>query len=173
MRLLSKMFLIVLISQVPQFLLLAQDRKGQAHGIKIKALHRLSNSFAGKSKFLTVSDDGDVIMADLSTSGKQFWRLTPIGDGSFRLQNAKLGSDKSLDVDENDELIMSDKGDYSGQSWTLTHLGGGKYRLTNEYSGVDKSLDCTKNGNQYSVIMGDTGNLSGQFWTFTEVVSSE
>ena len=172
------MFLIVLISQLPQVLLLAQAQQREVHGINFNAVYRLSNSFAGTSKFLSVSDDDrGVDMADSSRSPKQLWKLIRLNDSNkCRLVNLYAGEDKSLDVNEKGDyysVVMGNTGDYSGQSWTLTHLGGGKYRLTNDYIGEDKSLDIRKSGDQYSVVMGDTGDYSGQSWSLTKATQQE
>ena len=161
MRFISKMFLIVLVSQVPQFLLLAQDRKA-----RIYEVYLLSNEYTGKGMSLTVSEDGEtLVMAKSSNSSKQYWKMIVLDDDKVRLTNDYLGEDKSLEVNEDGDVVMSDTGNYTGQAWTITRLDGNNLRVTNEYLGEDKSLDVNKNG---EVIMKDTGNYRGQAWMLTK-----
>jgi hypothetical protein len=172
MRLLSKMFLVVLISHLSQVLLIAQEEETQAQQIDVKAVYLLSNDHAGTGKFLTVSgNENAVVMADSSSSDNQLWKLTALGKGKYRLTNLAIGDGKSLDnIKKGDEysVVMSDTGESTGQSWTLTRMGDGKYSLTNNLAGKGKALDNYKDGDEYSVAMGSTGDYTGQAWTLTK-----
>jgi hypothetical protein len=172
MRLLFKMFLIVLISQLLQILVEAQDKDTKAQQIDVNAVYQLSNGYAGNGKFLTVSgNENAVTMADNNSSDNQLWKFTAFGKGKYRLTNLAAGEGKSLDNSKSGDkysVIMNETGDYSGQSWTLTSLGDGTYSLTNAFAGKGKSLDTYKSSDKYSVIMSDTGNYTGQAWTLTK-----
>ena len=54
----------------------------------------------------------------------QYWKLTDMGDGTFRLTNAFLKESRSLDTYSGTENkpFMGDTGNYSGQFWTLTKI---------------------------------------------------
>ena len=166
MRFISKMFLTVLLSQVPQFLLPAQAQ--QAKQSRAVAIVRLGNEYSGN--YLTLSeDDSAVIMEDLTRSRRQLWKLTILDDKRVRMTNVYLGDDKSLDSNEEGELFMGDTGDYAGQLWSGMELGERTVRLWNDMTGKEKSLDVVKNGDEYSVIFRKTGNFKGQVWRVTEV----
>ncbi len=171
MRFLSMIFLIVLVSQIPQILLLTQANQTQTQQIDNSAYYRLTNSYAGPGKSLSISGPNRaVVMADTAESNDQLWKLTPTSDGKYRIVNVTAGDGKSLDsMISNGQYIvgMGNTGRYTGQFWTLSPLGAGKYRLTNDFAGATKSLDNRMSDGQYSVAMGDTGNYSGQFWTLT------
>ena len=171
MRFLSMIFLIVLVSHIPQILLLTQANQTQAQQIDNSAYYRLTNSYAGPGKSLSVSGPNRaVVMADTAESNDQLWKLTPTSGGKYRIVNVTAGDGKSLDNKMSDGqyfVSMGNTGSYTGQFWTLSPLGAGKYRLTNDFAGPTKSLDNRMSDGQYSVVMGDTGNYSGQYWTLT------
>src|SRR5215813_8355807 len=176
MRFLSMIFLIVLVTQIPQILLLTQANQTQAQQVDNSAYYRLTNSYAGPGKSLSVSGPNRaVIMADTAESNDQLWKLTPTSGGKYRIVNVTAGDGKSLDNKMSDGqyfVSMGNTGSYTGQFWTLSPLGAGKYRLTNDFAGATKSLDNRMSDGQFSVAMGDTGNYSGQFWTLTRSTTS-
>ena len=55
----------------------------------------------------------------------QHWKLTPLGDGTYRLTNAYLGTSRALDtyggLDNRPFMGKTDQ-DYSGQHWTLARV---------------------------------------------------
>jgi len=159
MRFASIVLLIILLGMTSQ--LLSQTRAIEADGH-----YRLTNSYIGPDKCLTVHE-GSVVIMDNADTPDQLWKFVLQKDGTYRLINVGEGRAKSLDSRRTgDELsvFMGSTGDYSGQSWTVTPLGEGKFRLTNKFGGTDLSLDTQKEGNRFVVVMGDTGNYSGQGW---------
>lgn len=173
MRFLSIMFLIVWITQVPQCLLLTQANQTRAQQIDPNGVYRLTNSYAGPGKSLTVNPANLAVeVADNTNRNNQLWKVVALGGGKYRLINVAAGDKKSLDNSMNNgqySVTMGDTGDYSGQLWTLTAQADGSYRLVNDYAGQGKSLDSRMSGGgQFAVVMGDTGNYSGQFWTLTK-----
>jgi hypothetical protein len=55
----------------------------------------------------------------------QHWKLSPLGDGTYRLTNVYLGTSRALDTysGADNRLFMGKTNqDYSGQHWTLTRV---------------------------------------------------
>jgi hypothetical protein len=94
------------------------------HEIGPKSYYRLTNSYLGPGRSLDTSSVGgnDLFMGQTGNYSGQFWKLTPLSDGTYRLTNSYLGTSRALDTysdTDNRPFMGKTDQDYSGQHWTL------------------------------------------------------
>jgi hypothetical protein len=135
--------------------------------------YRLLNVAFGEARSLDTYADG-VNAPHCGKSGDyagEYWKLTPLADGTFRLTNSFLGDGRSLDTFSDGENApnMNKTGDFSGQHWRLIPVGDGTYRLMNVFLGSARALEARKD-DAGSLVMGNAvTDRAEQHWKIVKV----
>lgn len=137
--------------------------------------YRLSAEFRGPGLSLDVFNGG--LKNNLTHLAKrqdvsgQYWRFTPVGDGSYRVTTMFRGSDMCLDIfnggSRNNQPHLTPCANVSGQYWFVM-VDGPWVRLATKFRGTGMCLDVFNGGEDNNQThLAPCANFSGQHWVLT------
>ena len=139
------------------------------------AWYRLTTQWQGEGKALDIANDGrnnQPYLANTANVSGQHWRITKIGEDTYKLHTMWQGSEKVLrcvpGTDTTKPLLDYESSNVDNHSWTITPIGNGYYRLINlRYR--DRSLDIINDGYNNKTQLQPSGNYTGQYWMITKI----